>query len=326
MSVESLPLKIRADIRDHWDSPKAPIQASVEDLAKTLGHRLVPRVEWPLLYNSLKDRFSDKSTFVPTISQIVNTFYLKLISKLEDEANSEWTEEFLGVLAKSTPGSTYPLRIEASTNAGPRPRVSWKAELKSFYLEVPNSEPALRAILEAGFDQDLDNLLSGSDSLNDDEWAEVTELETRSTRHTPQGIPRAIVERLPKMDMLARPVDLFKTTTPSILIVDAHAQPLTIQCSHQPSLDLLASYLKKWGKTNPDDGLKRHYLKITLIESLFSEGLIDAITIEPYSSYRMDKETPNPTLVLAFIEGTLGYKLVHTTGVRWVYKSENIFK
>lgn len=105
-------MKIRADIRDQWDSSNAPIQASVDDLAKTLGHRVVPRVEWLLLYNSLKDRFPDKSSFVPAISQIVTTFYLRLQSRLEDEANSEWTEEFLGVLAKSSPGSTYPLRIE----------------------------------------------------------------------------------------------------------------------------------------------------------------------------------------------------------------------
>lgn len=130
------------------------------------------------------------------------------------------------------------------------------------YLEVPNSELALRPIVEVGFDQDLDNLLPGSNPLNDDEWADVTELETRSTR--PQAVfnspivvqPKAMVEHLPKMDILARPVELFKNTAPHILIVDAQTKPLIIQGSHQQSLNLLASYLKKWGKTNHDDNLK----------------------------------------------------------------------
>lgn len=133
----------------------------------------------------------------------------------------------------------------------------------TFYILVPNSDPALRVIVEAGFDQDLGNLLAGSNPLNDDdEWAEVTELqvETQSIRPAIKPSiavqPKAIVGHFPEIDMLAHPAVLFKNTTPYMLIVDAHAQPLTIQGSHQQSLELLASYLKKWGKTNPNSGLK----------------------------------------------------------------------
>lgn len=154
------------------------------------------------------------------------------------------------------------MHFKASDNPGPRPRVSWKAELGTFYILVPNSDPALRAIVEAGFDQDLGNLLAGSNPLNDDEWTEVTELQVERQSIRPAikpsiaVQPKAIVEHLPEIDMLARPAVLFKNTAPYMLIVDAHAQPLTIQGSHQQSLELLASYLKKWGKTNPNSGLK----------------------------------------------------------------------
>jgi len=37
----------------------------------------------------------------------------------------------------------------------------------------------------------------------------------------------------------------------------------------------------------------------------------NVITIEPYSSYRMDREPLNLSMVLAFIEGTLCYDGLH---------------
>jgi len=39
-----------------------------------------------------------------------------------------------------------------------------------------------------------------------------------------------------------------------------------------------------------------------------------------------DKQPINPTLILAFIEGVLGYKEVYTTGYRWVFKRQDNFK
>ncbi|KAF8155995.1 hypothetical protein B0H34DRAFT_715728 [Crassisporium funariophilum] len=331
--MSDLPLKIRADIRDRWDSTKAPIHEVVESLSKTLGFKIEPQVQWSTLYSTMKDHFPDKSTFVPAVSCTVVAFYERLSSRLESESHSEWTERLLEVLAKKPPGSSWPLRVEASSTPGPRPRVTWKADVGAFYLKFPDREPVLQATLDAGFDRDLDDLLSPATAVNDDEWANITELEA----HTPE-IPQTVnvssqiavqskssTERLPNVDVLPRPSELFKTSAPYILIVDASTKPFTVQCSHQPSIELLASYFKKWGKTNPNDIMKRNYLQVELIESAFCFGVIDGLTIEPYSNYRTDGIL-NPALVLAFIEGTLGYKRVHTDGFRWVYTSEIIMK
>jgi hypothetical protein len=113
-----------------------------------------------------------------------------------------------------------------------------------------------------GFDQDFDCLFSGAPSPaleNDDGWAEVNVVETRtstsaSTSRSLPAIP--IAQKLPVVDALARPTELFKATTPYVLMVDASALPLNIHGSHEPSLQLLASYLKKWAKTGSNDSLK----------------------------------------------------------------------
>jgi len=99
------------DIRDQWDSPSGLIQKSVDALEKTLGHKIVPHVQWPLFYSTLKGTYTDKSTFVPAVIRVVTAFYDRLSARLEDEAHSEWTERLLEELGKK-PDSSWLLQIE----------------------------------------------------------------------------------------------------------------------------------------------------------------------------------------------------------------------
>ncbi|KAH9478623.1 hypothetical protein JR316_0009080 [Psilocybe cubensis] len=330
MSAE-LPLKIRVDIRDKWESPKGMIQKSIDDLEKTLGHKIVPEVQWLQLYDALKGVYPDKAQFIPSIARVVNAFYGRLLARVDDDNNSEWTEELLEMLAKK-PNSSWLLKLEIS--AGRCPKVNLKREFSAFTLEIPNAQLPLNAAVESMFDQDLDLLfssevgISSSDAaVNDDDWAKVnvrgeTTLSSHASTLVPSGIavtPR--IQKLPNIDMLDRPAQLFKSTAPYFLTVDARTIPLVIQGSHQPSLELLAEYLKKWAKTNMGDSLKRPILKVELVESAFVFGVIDGIIIEP--SVPMRASVPlNPMLILAFVEGVLGYRETHTTGAHWVFKLE----
>lgn len=107
--IDHRPLKIRADIRDKWDSPKAEIHSTIASLKQTLGYKIVPQVQWPLLYNVLREQYADKGTFVPAISRVVEAFYERLSARLENEATAEWTDQLLGELAKK---SKWILEIE----------------------------------------------------------------------------------------------------------------------------------------------------------------------------------------------------------------------
>lgn len=85
---------------------------AIEALQGTLGHKIIPQVQWSLLWDELKDRFPDKTTFVPTICRITIAWYERLLWRLDSENFPEWTEEVLGLLAQS--GGTKYLHIEVN--------------------------------------------------------------------------------------------------------------------------------------------------------------------------------------------------------------------
>ena len=58
---------------------------------------------------------------------------------------------------------------------------------------------------------------------------------------------------LPKLDTLARPDTLFLHQMPYHMTVRVTRKGTLVQGSHQPSLELLASYLKKWTRPMKHD-------------------------------------------------------------------------
>ncbi|KAG6854501.1 hypothetical protein C0991_006103 [Blastosporella zonata] len=335
------PLKIRVDIRDLWDSSKSEVQASITSLQETLGLRIEPVISWTTLWNELKDRYPDKTTFIPSIVRIVNTWYSRLLWRLDSDNFPAWTEELLDALSDSR----KELVIELSSPPHNRPRTYWNPKIGSFFLSVPKTEPPLHSKVAAAFDQDFDNLLTqGSTSGPADEGWDVLAADTsRSAPHGDTPEPRRSVtthsvsnashapderpkvDRLPGLGELSRPNELFARTAPYILTLDL-GNPLVVRCSHEATLDLLSAYLTRWGKVNTGDSMRRNVFKIELVESAFCSGLNDTLTIEPHINFRNNGFQINPTLILAFIEGVLGYKLVHTNGHNWVYRSDTILK
>ncbi|KAJ7446702.1 hypothetical protein FB451DRAFT_1055014, partial [Mycena latifolia] len=245
------PLKVRMDIRDLWDSSKSSVPDSVSSLNKILGHTITPRVEWPVMWSGLKERFPDNTVFVPTVVRYTIAWYERLSGRLENDAYADWTEQLLNVL---TDESTR------KAPAGPgitRPSTKWNAKLATFHLCVPNTEPVSQSKLDSSFDKDFENLFNTYVDAKDDDWADVA-VETRAKPTTTVFAPNEPppVTRLPVLDALARPHELFTANGPYILIVEERGAMIVVQCSHEPSLELLAAYLNKWGKSNPNDSLK----------------------------------------------------------------------
>ncbi|KAG6815550.1 hypothetical protein H0H87_000633, partial [Tephrocybe sp. NHM501043] len=258
------PLKIRVDIRDLWDSSKSEVKGSISSLEETLGHRIEPIVQWAILWDELKDRYPDKTTFVPSIVRIVNTWYSRLLWRLDSDNFPEWTEELLGLLSEGR----KQLVIEPSPPPHNRPRTSWNTKTASFYLGLPKIEPPPHSRVVAAFDQDFDNLLTqGSVSGPADEgWDDlVAEPGSASVARSSAPEPRRSVathsvsdssrpdnerlkiDRLPSLLELPRPSELFASRVPYILTLDL-GNPLVIRCSHEPTLDLLSAYFNRWGK------------------------------------------------------------------------------
>jgi hypothetical protein len=114
-----------------------------------------------------------------------------------------------------------------------------------------------QARLDSSFDKDFENLFNTEvDAKDSEDWADVAaETRVKPATSSYANEPPSVT-RLPVLNALARPNELFASTAPYILIVEERGATIVVQCSHEPSLELLAAYLNKWGKSNPNDSLK----------------------------------------------------------------------
>ncbi|KAH6917924.1 hypothetical protein BKA70DRAFT_1415958 [Coprinopsis sp. MPI-PUGE-AT-0042] len=323
----SLPLAIRKDIRDEWDSPKSSLQASISALTSVLGFVVKPDVQWVALWDALQDKV-DKGDFVPLIAGYAKTWYDRLAWRLENE--EDWAEQLLNAIPNSQPS----LNIDISGAA--RPSTRWVEKAQAFYLDVPNEQQLSNGQVSAGFDEDFEFLLTEKPPSS--VGPPVTVNETKAVRRATPSAQRVLAPQqlsdfhvegpatvvLPTVHKLDRPSELFTRTGPYILTVET-GNPLYIHGSHQPSLEVLANYLKKWG--NPSKNVPGvNILSVDLIESEHAAGVVDTVRIEPSSRFGRPPVDVDPTLVLAFIEGVLQYDLVNISANRFLYRSKKTFK
>ncbi|KAJ6518895.1 hypothetical protein C8R45DRAFT_949655 [Mycena sanguinolenta] len=315
MSKE-LPLKVRVDIRDQWDSPNSSVTASVSSLNKVLGHTITPRVEWTILWAAVKDQFPDNSSFVPLVVRYTIAWYERLMGRLDNPVHEQWTEQLLNALNEGSKMKSLSLHVEPTEGGAGRTSTRWNAKLATFQLLIPKAEPLSQNTLDSTYDKCFENLFNSATN---------THVSATTARVIPSesSTERPATTRMPLLDAVLRPPELFKSTGPYILIVEERSPHIVVQCSHEPSLELIQAYFSKWGKTNPNDSLKRNMLKVELLESEYCYGMFDTLTIERHLTRR---EPINPTMLLAFIEGVLGYKLVNTLGGCRTYTSTTLFK
>jgi hypothetical protein len=166
---------------------------------------------------------------------------------------------------------------------------------KPGYFEIcfPKSSPPSLSTTIAGFHDDLLSAfqpapksakLKSSSTANDSEEGfteiDADDLDSASivtpttTIRTTASKPQR-VDCLPDIGELPRPEELFKSP-PYHLIVHhtSYSKEMTVQCSHQPSLNLMAEYFKRWVKRNHNQTTKPPAAEITMMESCFGLGML----------------------------------------------------
>jgi len=88
---------------------------------------------------------------------------------------------------------------------------------------------------------------AGNDDMSDIDAASI--VTPPSTTDRVMAMRSVPMEKLPNINMIERPEDLC-ARAPYHLILRSSDRHVSVQASHQPSLELLAAYLKKWTKTN----------------------------------------------------------------------------
>ncbi len=176
-----------------------------------------------------------------------------------------------------------------------RPQLIWDVAAGGFRIQVPKRKPTANSAIEAGFDEDLGAFFGNRSSLPPPVPTEISiktlpiekpqpdlpqgdqidlPNDDSSEDRLPETAPPALTlpifspisqensvdtrfDGIPSVnDMAAKPTEIFDDLTPYFLVVDAAKIPLRVQASHQASLELIATYLRKWGRVNQNSTLQ----------------------------------------------------------------------
>ncbi|KAK0632726.1 hypothetical protein B0T14DRAFT_491031 [Immersiella caudata] len=331
--MPSLPLKVQIAIRDIWNKQDGGLQTALKSLQDLLGHEVVIEPEWQLLLAALEEFYPDKTNFVTILAGCVETWAKSMTELLEDSANEDWTET---VLEKSKSGR---LRLFLEVSSSDVGSTSWSGQRNAFVITLPKKKvfqpaelfPVFRGKLLTCFQAPKKAELPIRQGVAADEWADV-ELDTATgkpevvekTRSPPVSSSRT-VEFLPNVQSLPRPDELFLRPPYHLTVVPGHTE-IEIQCSHSPSLKVLSEYLKRWCRINHHDTTEPAAVQITLFQSAFGLGeLFDRLALSTNETRYTNQFRVTTPMVVALIEGVLGYNLVSNQGT-WTFRRDTEFK
>lgn len=316
------------DLRDHWENPDSPAQSSIKSLQELIGLPVIIHLEPTIIWAELGKYHPDPTVFVPNLIGVIKTWCDTLAERLTNDANAEWTEQFLEVLDEN--GKRLNARVHGA-------RVSSSFIKTTFIINVPQTAPPYRGV-SAYFATDFQTLFVSptafSTSHNDDDWASVSLPSRTEQPPIPSASTAAATStELPNLESLPRPEILFSSQTPYHLMVKIVHNGNHIYCSHQGSLELLSAYLNKYVRNIDNPSIKLSIVKAKLEASHWGYGaLYDCPIISPGDVRGSTTwEDINPVLILAFVEGVLGYMPVGDEGggyggSQWSFKRDVDFK
>ncbi|KAK4116612.1 hypothetical protein N656DRAFT_811520 [Canariomyces notabilis] len=326
------PLKVQVGIRDHWVKEDGPLQKAIKDLEALLGHDVVVEPEWNLLIAELDDFYEDKGNLVAVIADCVQVWIKSMMELLEDPANESWTDTVL---------EKVPVRLRVIVEVAPSDKASssWSEQRSAFVVSLPKKQvyraaalfPTFRGDLLACFDSNKKPQLPDKTAGAADDWAGV-EVDGETGKplvvdHPKSARPaaRPKTEFLPSVASMPRP-DLLLTQPPYHLTMHEGNRHIELQCSHSPSLQFLSDYLKRWCRINHHDTSNPPAVQIILHQSAFGMGeMFDRLVLSTQETRYTSQFQVTAPMLVALIEGTLGYDLVSTYS-GWTFRRDTEFK
>ncbi|KAK3901011.1 hypothetical protein C8A05DRAFT_35319 [Staphylotrichum tortipilum] len=339
--MPSVPLKAQLAIRDHWTAPSSPVQTSLQSLCTLLGHTVIANPEWPLLVADLDAFYPDKANLVAIVAGCVQAWAKSMTELLEDPAHEAWADKLL---------EKVPVRlqlfVEVAGGKDPKGGTSWSEARDGFVVALPRRQvvqpaelfPLFRGGLLGCFEEAgrVVPLMERKAAAAADDWAgvevdtttgkaEVTEPPPRAVDYAAASAARPRVEFLPVVASLPRPDELFLQPPYHLSLSHGH-QHIEVQCSHSPTLQLLADYLKRWCRVNHTDTRNPPAVQVKLHQSAFGLGeMFDRLTLSTEDTRYTTQFTVTSPMIVALIEGVLGYELVSKQG-GWNFRRDTAFK
>ncbi|KAI1097863.1 hypothetical protein F4804DRAFT_351053 [Jackrogersella minutella] len=308
MSSQKLPLRVRQCIREHWDDVNAPVQAALSALKQILGIDVVIEIFWDYLITELQDDYPDRSTLVPSIAAGVRAFIDGLEEILDSEVDPEWAD----TLDERADGC-----LTVFIGISKELEVSWSSREGRLNVNLPRGKILSSTELQPLFKNKLLHCFDDH-QLPPDDWEDLSVDVDQKPAVTAS---RQFSDVLPGIAVIPRPDQLLLKPSYHLTVYGGSKTKVEVQCSHSPTLELLADYLKKWCKSDFQDTRRPLVVDITLHQSPFSFGLMyDRLTMSVED--RNSRFLVSPMIVLSFVEGVLGYKSVSVDGSSWVFRRD----
>ncbi|KAH8883562.1 hypothetical protein GQ53DRAFT_882329, partial [Thozetella sp. PMI_491] len=332
------PLKVQIGIRDHWSKEDGPLRTAIKGLNDLVGYGVTAEPEWQLLLTELGEFYDDKTVFVSVVAGCVQAWVKSAKELLDDEANEEWTEKFLDKVK-----SCHTIRLYLEVGVGHQGSTYWAESRQAFVISLPRKQifqpaelfPTFRGNLLACFDE-KDATVSKPPAADD--WADV-EMDSATGRAAvverpapargssgPAGMVSLASDFLPTVSALPRP-DVLLLRPPYHLQMHVGGNEVEIQCSHSPTLQLLSDYLKKWCRVNHNDTRAPPAVDVKLHQSAFGlTEMFDRLELSTKENRFIAQFHITSPMIVALIEGVLGYKLISTYAGTWNFRREVEFK
>ncbi|PKS07128.1 hypothetical protein jhhlp_005728 [Lomentospora prolificans] len=339
----SSPLKVKVAVRDHWENKEASVHESIAKLKDIVGYDVSINLEWPLLLAALGNHYRDKVNFVPAVTGCIKAWCEATVQLLDDESNEQWTETVLENLKEA--GSRLRLIVEVAKSEDAS--TSWNSEQQAFVISLPNTQvtnplaniPTFQAHLLSAFNEGKHNTctvpVSDAITAPGEDWAAI-EIEPvlksfpepgpSSTSAPRTRRPNPNVEYFPDINSLPRPDELLLKPPYHLIITARSLSEIEVQCSHSPTLKFLDTYLGKWCRTNHQLTNKPPAVETSLHQCAYGLGTWhDRLTLYAENRYG-GGHFITPTIILAIVEGQLGYELTYQESSRWVFRKDTPFR
>lgn len=133
----------------------------------------------------------------------------------------------------------------------------WSKEAGEFIIQCPESSPPYSEDPYSSILTDLQNIFEPNSSAKGAmSQAEETDWATVNLPGKSKVTEIAASTALPSVHMLARPEVLFASQVPYHMILQISSGGISVQGSHQPSLQLLKEYLERYAKIDRNDSYK----------------------------------------------------------------------
>ncbi|KAI1347869.1 hypothetical protein F5Y01DRAFT_307187 [Xylaria sp. FL0043] len=332
--MSRLPVKAQVGIRNAWDNQDSPAQRAIKKFKEAIGVQISVIPEWPILVTELGPFYPDKEILVLSIAAAVEACVTALTSLADDESNSEWADTLLERTASR-------VRLLLETSKSRELGIAWSDEQKGLVISLPKSAIPSQSYMLSFFtgslikvfdEKEKHSISSKIESTAADDWADVAvdnKTGNAAVIETPQR--HATTEQsltfdlIPDVNIIPRPDELLLKPPYYLTVRDFSSSSTEVQCSHSPTLQFLSDYVKKWAKTNYNHTNKPPLAEVELHQSVFGLGIVyDRMTIKAESRYTTQEVSP--TIILALVEGVLGYKVISNDGPYWSFRRDVEFR